>query len=453
VAGSSRAARFFRVLLALVMAGLIVTVLMTTNIWSPLPYLNELVDKLTQISEPEPAWTERIEGRPDVVGLANEHVIVASRGFVFSFRARDGRKVWQKPVHWAFPAGEVVVAQPRPGDPDADPSPDRGYEVLNPASGRATWSDLEAIAVWVYDDEIVDLVCPDEEQCLLRDRAHADGDIRWSVALPGSARTIRGANPRLATVRDPAGWFSRAAAGAAPSIPTVMPLVFDDRVVAVDTSRRQVVAQATAPDRETRVTFLGDRMLFVRAERADAGCHFRVEAFDVGSGSSVWVENGFDLDTARGAGCEQREDPVGGGSKLVVNGSDARPMLVNADLADRIWTGAPGARVLATDGLLAVVVGPDRQTVSGLDAVTPESRTVWSGELGLDPQAAITDEMVILRDADRGRLFVLDRNVTPLRQVLELKTKAEIAGYGSDAIVLASGRSIGYVPVELLSPA
>jgi hypothetical protein len=355
-------------------------------------------------------------------------------------------------VHWAFPAGEVVVAQPRPGNPDADPSPDRGYEVLNPASGRAIWSDLEAIAVWVYRDEIVDLVCPDEEQCLLRDRAHADGDIRWSVALPGSARTIRGANPRLATVRDPAGWFSRAAAGAAPSIPTVMPLVFDDRVVAVDTNRRRVVAEATAPDRETRVTFLGDRMLFVRAERADAGCRFRVEAFDVGSGSSVWVESGFDLDTARGAGCEQREDPVGGGSKLVVNGSDARPMLVNADLADRVWTGAPGARVLATDGLLAVVVGPDRQTVSVIDAVTPDGRTVWSGELGLDPQAAITDEMVILRDADRGRLFVLDRNIAPLRQVLELKTKAEIAGYGADAIVLTSGRSIGYVPVELLSP-
>ncbi len=446
VAGSSRAARFFRVLFALVTTGLVLTVLMTTNIWSPLPYLNELLHKLTRLSDPEPAWTERIDGRPDVVGVLPSFrvVVVASRGFVEAYRTANGEPVWRESAHWGFPAGDVVVFQRRPENPDADPTPDRGFEVVHPGSGTTRWSDAEAIAVWVYLDDIVDLTCPDDQRCVLRDRDHA-GRTRWEVPLPGSARTIRGPNPRLATVRDPAGWFDTAAAGTPSMLPAVMPLVFDDRIYVVDTAQRRVVREATAPDRETRVTFLGDRMLHVRAERADAGCRFRVEAFDVSSGASVWVENGFDLDTARGAGCEQREDPIGAGSKLVVNGSDARPMLVGADRAERIWTGPPGARVLATDGRLAVVVGPDRKTVSIIDAISAAGGTVWSQELGMDPEAAITDTMVILRDKDRGKLLVLLRGSMTL--ALDLKTKADIAGYGSSAIVLTTGRSIGYVPL------
>jgi hypothetical protein len=189
-------------------------------------------------------------------------------------------------------------------------------------------------------------------------------------------------------------------------------------------------------------------MLHVRADRADAGCRFVVEAFDLFSGTSVWSEPGFDLDTARGAGCEQREDPPGAGSKLVVNGSDARPMLVDADKAERDWIGPPGARVLDTDGRLAVILEPDRKTVRIIDAVNPDDRVVWSGELGLDPEAAITPAMVILRDLDRGKLFVL-RIGSPMTVALELKSKADIAGFGRNAIVLTSGRSIGYHQVRV----
>jgi hypothetical protein len=227
-----------------------------------------------------------------------------------------------------------------------------------------------------------------------------------------------------------------------------MPIPIDDRIYVVDTGERRVVREATAPDRQTRVTFLGDRMLHVRAERDDAGCRFVVEAFDLFSGASVWIEPGFDLDTARGAGCEQREDPMGAGSKLVVTGSDARPLLVDADKAERDWTGPPGARVLATDGRLAVILEPDRKTVRIIDAVTRDGRRVWSGELGLDPEAAITPTMVILRDSDQGRLLVV-RIDSPTTVVLELKSRADIAGFGRNAIVLTSGRSIGYHEVRV----
>jgi hypothetical protein len=446
VAGSSRAATIFRGLFTLLVTALVLTVLISTGLWRPVPFFADLLHRLTRMSVPEPAWTQRVDGRPDVVAVIDRTVVVASRGFVEGRRTSDGSRVWRVATHWAYPAGDVVVAQLRPEDPDADPKPDHGFAVLDPATGRARWSNAEATAVWIYRDAIVDLRCPDDNACLLRAWDHA-GQIRWEVPLPGSARKIKGPNPRLATVRDPAGWFATAQAGTPLTIPPVMPLLIDERIYAVDTAEPRVVREAAPPDRQTRVTFLGDRMLHVRAERADAGCRFVVEAFDVVSGATAWIENGFDLDTARGAGCEQREDPIGVASKLVVNGSDARPMLVGAHAAERIWTGPPGSRVLATDGLLAVILEPDRKTVQIIDVGTPNGRTVWSGQLGLDPQAAVAGPMVILRDTDQGRLLVLRRG--SMAVALDLKTKAEVAGFGTSGIVLASGRSIGFHPARL----
>jgi hypothetical protein len=446
VAGSSRAATVIRGLFALLIVSLVMTVLISTGLWRPAPFFADLLNRLTRLSVPEPSWTERVDGRPDVVAVIDRTVVVASRGFVEGRRTSDGSRAWRVSAHWAYPAGDVVVAQLRPEDPDADPAPDRGFAVLDPASGRVQWSNAEANAVWIYRDYIVDLRCPDDSSCVLRAWDHR-GAIQWEVALPGAARAIRGPNPRLATVRDPAGWFATANAGTPGAIPPVMPLIIDERIYAVDTAEHRVVREAAAPDRQTRVTFLGDRMLHVRAERAEAGCRFLVEAFDVDSGETAWIENGFDLDTARGAGCEQREDPLGAASQLVVNGSDARPMLIGASAAERIWIGPPGSRVLATDGSLAVILEPDRQTVHVIDVGRPDGRTVWSRQLGLDPQAAVTGPMVILRDTDRGQVLVLRRG--SMAVALELKTRADIAGFGTSGIVLTSGRSIGFHPARL----
>jgi hypothetical protein len=300
--------------------------------------------------------------------------------------------------------------------------------------------------VWIYATDIVDLTCPDSSRCVLRDRDHT-GVVRWQLELPGSAHTIRGPNPHLDGVRDPAGWFSAAATGTPPVLPPIMAMEYADKIHVVDTATHSIVREVVAPDRETRVSFIGDRMLFVRAAPADAGCTFQVQAFDVDSGTTVWQEDGFDLGTASGAGCEQRQDPLGAGGRLVVNGTDGRPMLVAADNAARIWTGAPGAKLLASDGQLAVVVAPDRQTVSIIDATEPDGRTVWTGQLGLDPEAAVTGDMVIVRDSDQGRLLVLRRR--PKMAVnLDIKTRSDVAGYGRTGIVITTARSIGYESVS-----
>ncbi|HEX6970534.1 MAG TPA: PQQ-binding-like beta-propeller repeat protein, partial [Micromonosporaceae bacterium] len=405
MAGPRHKGRVWRSLFMVLMIGLIVTVLITTHVVNPGPWWNDFVHKITRLSDPDPQWTVRIDGKPDVTGvLPNANmVVVASRGFVEGYQTSDGKRAWHKAANWAYPAVDVVVSQPRPENPDADPAPDRGFAVLDPRTGDAEWSDPDATAVWIYALDIVDLTCPDSSRCVLRDRYH-DGSVRWELELPGTAHTIRGPNPHLAGVRDPAGWFGGAAAGTAPAMPPIMPLDYDDKIHVVDTAEHRVVREAVAPDRQTRVAFLGDRMLYVRADRGDAGCTFQVQAFDILSGAPVWTEDGFDLDTARGAGCEQREDPLGAGGRLVVNGTDARPMLVAADNAAHIWTGSPGAKVLASTRLLAVVVAPDRQSVSIIDAATPDGKTVWSGQFGMDPDAAIIDDMVIIRDSNRGKL-------------------------------------------------
>jgi hypothetical protein len=222
-------------------------------------------------------------------------------------------------------------------------------------------------------------------------------------------------------------------------------LTIDGKIHVVDTFRGVYVREVAAPDRETRVAFSGDRLLFVTAHRADAGCSFTVEAFDFASNRSLWKESGFDLDTARGAGCEQRQDPMGAGGRLVVNGSDARPMLVEADTANKTWIGVPGERVLATDGLLAVVAAADRKHVNIIDVAVAGGRVLWTGEAGLDPQAAVTGSFVIIRDEDAGQVVVLRR--AGMRVRLTLDTKAEIVGVGSNGILLGSGRSVGYHPV------
>jgi hypothetical protein len=437
----------WRRLFFLMFAGLVITVLISTRLWNPMPQLNEFIHKLTQLSDPDPTWTVRLDGKPDVTAVMSQAnvVVVSSPPFVEAVRIKDGTQAWRAASNWAYPAVNVVVSQPRPANPDAVPNPERGFEVRDAETGTVRWSDSEATAVWIYASDIVDLACPDSSGCVLRDRDHA-GVVKWQLALPGSAHTIRGPNPHLDGVRDPAGWFSAAATGTPPVLPPIMAMEYDDKIHVVDTATHTIVREAVAPDRETRVSFIGDRMLFVRATPADAGCTFQVQAFDVDSGATVWQEDGFNLDTAQGAGCEQRQDPLGAGGRLVVNGTDARPMLVAADDAARIWTGAPGAKLLASDGELAVVLAPDRQTVSIIDATVPDGKTRWTGQVGLDPEAAVTGDMVIVRDVDQGRLIVLRR--TTMQVSLDIKTRSDVAGYGSSGIVITTARSIGYETVS-----
>jgi hypothetical protein len=206
------------------------------------------------------------------------------------------------------------------------------------------------------------------------------------------------------------------------------------------------VREVTPPDRQTRVALAGERLLFSHASRADSGCRYRIEAFDYRTNASLWSSEGFDLDTASGAGCEQRRDPLGAGNHLVGVRGDNHPALLSVADGRATWTGVPGERILATDGELAVIEGADRRTVRVIDLLDPERRPVWSGQMGLRAQAAVTREYVLISDGSEGRLIVLSH--FGLTNVAELETSASLAGHGFHGLVIASGRRIGFIPLR-----
>jgi outer membrane protein assembly factor BamB len=446
VPGRLRNCRVCRVLLMLMTAAMVITILLSTRMWDPQPQIADWWAKFTMLSEPAPAWDARAGGAIDIAAVLDGQVVVGTRGFADGFHQRTGASTWRFDASWMLTAGDVVVLRQRPKNPDADPSRDKGYEVLSPTTGSVTWSDREAIAVWAFSDQIVDLVCPDSGDCQVRGRSHHDdGKQLWAANVPGGARTILGANPTLLGIRNPAEAFAAATAGAPGPVPTVIGLTVDGRVQIIDTIDGKRLREVTAPDRQTRLTLSSGRILLSHAEPGLSGCRYWLEALDAKTGVSQWRKDGYDLGTASGANCEQRRDPLGAAGRLVVRGADNIPTLLDVATGAPMWSGAAGERILATDGLLLVVEGVDRRTVRVIDVLAADQRAVWSGQLGIGSQATVTRELVILSDLDQGRVIVL--NHSGLGTLKEIKTKATIVGYGANGLLLGSGRRIGYIPV------
>jgi hypothetical protein len=265
----------------------------------------------------------------------------------------------------------------------------------------------------------------------------------WTAELPGNGRTITGLNPDLLDTRDPAGWVSAAAAAAPGPAPSVIAVPIDGRVQVVDLVEGRVLREIDPHGLLTRVSVAGGRVIITKASRGESACRYTVEAFDVQTGASVWRQEGYDLDTASGIGCEQRRDPLGRGGLLSAVRGDNHPVLLDAADGSERWVGQLGERVLATDGALAVIEGADRQTARVIDLL--DGNTVaWSRKLGENPEAAITPRAVLVQDSANERLLVLSRSGVLLR---DLKTDSKLIGYGRIGIVLASGRTVGLVTV------
>lgn len=428
-------------------AAMVITVLISTQVWDPRPTFAGWWAKFTVLSDPAPAWDARAGGAIDIAAVLDGQVVVGTRGFAEAFRQSTGASAWHANASWLLPAGDVVVIRQRPENPDADPSRDKGYAVLSPSSGSVLWNDREAIAVWAFSDQIVDLVCPGSGDCELRGRAHRDnGRQLWLAHLPSGARTISGANPTLLGLRNPAQDFASAAAGTPGPLPPVIGLTVDDKVQIINTVDGTRLREITAPDRQTRLSLANGRILLSHAEPGASGCRFWLEALDAKTGQSQWRKDGYDLNTASGAGCEQRRDPLGAGGQLVVRGSDNIARLVDVSTGEPVWSSAVGERIVATDGLLVVVEGTDRTSIRVVDVLAADQRVVWSGQLGIGARATVTREFVLLADVDKGRIVVLNHNGLGLLK--QIKTKADVVGYGPGGLLLGSGRRMGYIPVR-----
>jgi outer membrane protein assembly factor BamB len=422
------------------------TLLISTQAWDPRAAVASWWAKFTTLSDPAPLWETRVGGVPDLAALTASYAIIASRGFVDGYRQVDGEHTWHAEVNWVLPAGDVVVLQQRPKDPDKDTAHGRGYSVVEPANGGVIWGDQAALAVWVYADLILDLVCPDSGDCQVRAHAHRDGGhLLWAAAVPAAARTISGPNPGLTGTRDPAEWFAAVAAGTPGPVPPVIGLTVNGRIQVIDTVAGTRVREFAPPDRQTRVAMANGRLLLSHAEPGSSGCRYWVEAVDAFTLAVQWRRDGYDLGSASGAGCEQRHDPFGTTNRLVAKGNDNIPRLLNVDTGDAVWSGTAGEEILATDGLLLVVAAADRRTVRVIDLIDAQQRAVWTSAQGLGPEAAVTRDQIIVHNKDEGKITVLQHYGSSNPRVVA--TKATLIGYGLRGVLVASGRRIGFVSI------
>jgi hypothetical protein len=446
--GGLRDCRFCQVLLGLVTSLFVVTILIVTNAWNPLPSLVAWWDRFTALSSPPPPWTQRLGGPPDRTAvMADGEVVAAIDGNVSAYALASGERLWTINAFWGLPARDVVVVRQQGTNPDNIGSSDTGYDVLDADTGKVIWGQRDAQAVWAFDDQIVDLVCGDTS-CELRGFKHlGGGQVQWTIQLPHDAHSIHGPDPALVQARDPADWFDKARGGSPGAVPRVFGLKVADTIHILDTVAHADVRQIT-PDLQTWVSITNQTLVLTSATPNDTGCDFEVRGFNAITGAVDFAAKDVDVGTVDGAGCSQHRDPIGAAGWLVAKDPVTNdPELIDAANGDVRWTGVPSERVLATDGQLAAILTADRHTIQVIDLQITPAHVVWTGKFGLDPQAAINSRNVVIRDGDQNHLTVLGHDLGPGRT--DVKTQSVVVGFGPSAVILASGRRIGVLAVPL----
>jgi hypothetical protein len=409
-----------------------ISVMLITH-WSPLPALANWINRVQAVTDPPPLWSKRIGARPEYASVtAGGQLIVVMRGSVEAYDVRDGGLLWRHDADWAVVAGDIVVMG----------MDGHGYSVVDPASGGVAWDSPKANAVWAYDDMLVELTCESSDSCVLRARAHdAGGTTLWTVNVPGNGRSLAHGNPSLLGTRDPAGWFGPALQADLGPSPSVIGLPIQRKIQLISLNDGRRLRDATPPDTLSRYVVAGGQLLSSRAVPGNSSCRFTAESFTSDTNQSVWQRDGYDLGSASGAGCEQRQDPVGAGGVLVAVRGDNRPVLLNAVTGAEVWVGTYGERVLATDGALAVIGEPDNKSVRLLD-LFDNAREVTVLSPGPKPVAALTPYYLVILEQSTGKLWAYTREGRLLAD--PVTSKGDVIGYGPNGLVIANGRTIGY---------
>ena len=246
----------------------------------------------------------------------------------------------------------------------ARPCSTKGYAGARPGQRRG---DLErprqAIAVWIYADRARRPVLPRRPATASSGPRHqpATAPSSGGVGLPGIGFVLVADQPGPGRRRrDPADRFD-AAAGPRRRCRRCSGLT-DRRPDPAGRHRPgRVRAGGAARTGRPGSRPAGGRVLYVTATPRDGGCYVTRSGRDDASGRCVWWQDRLSTcDTARGAGCEQRKDPVGGGNAAGGAGRDGRPDAARRRRRPRgAGSAAAGEKVLATDGVLRR--GPQRR--------------------------------------------------------------------------------------------
>jgi hypothetical protein len=403
--------------------------------WNPLPEVQAWFERSGKLAEPEAIWVERVGGQPSAAVVAGSTVIVTMRGTIEARGLNSGTTLWQREADWAGVAGDESATVAVVGRRGA------GLEVLDPATGNVRWKDGDAVGAWTFRDLVLTLSCGGLSDCALAARTPSDGTQRWKSTLPGIGRVLSGVNSSLLGSRELSPTFRDAVAASPDPVPSLLGFPTDERVQVVDTASGRRLREEK-PTSTSRVVVVGGRVLVSTATPRDGGCRYSLEARDAATGKSVWKKDGYDLHTASGAGCEQRKDPPGSGNVLAATRGDNRDVFLAAHDGKELWVGAPGETAIATDGQYGVVRSADKKSIKVLDL--SNGGRLWEQAVPAKSDVAITRYAVLVNDSAATNLKAYSSRSG--RQVLDLKTTAEVLGYGPSGLMLGRGRTIGYAP-------
>jgi outer membrane protein assembly factor BamB len=321
----------------------------------------------------------------------------------------------------------------------------KGYQVLDPGTGAVIRRDERAAAVWTYTDALLDVSCRTPLDCELTAHEPASGDEMWRVGLPGIGFVLFADNPDLAKSRPITA--DRIHTQAAPTrMPSLLGFPVDGKVQVVDTGEGKVLPSID-PDRQDHIVVLGGRVLHSAATPRDGGCAFTLTARDAVTGEQVWHRDGYQLRTISGGGCEQRKQPAGSGNALVAVRPDGAEVLIDAADGREVLVCAVGEKVLATDGVYAVVRSADGAQISGYalgSAALGKLKPLWTRKADAKASASVTRTAVVIVDRGPDRVIVLDPKTGRVRA--EARSGAKVLAIDDAGLLLSEQRDLGYLP-------
>jgi len=415
-------------------AGLLVLIiLVSTGVWNPFPALWNWINTSASLADPAPKWQERLGGRPVHVLGADGTVIVEQRESVEGRSLTTGAHLWEAEADWtaiAGPAGRTVVVTGK--------FLVKGYRVLDPRTGALVRKNDKAAAVWTYSDAMIEVTCRTSQDCVLTAREPASGDELWHTDLPGVGFVLFADNPSLPGLRPFDVDQADGSLTGSGRMPRYLGFPIDDKIHLVDTRTGEVVNILKAAKNE-RIYLAGGRVLHSEAKPVSAACELHLTARDPISNRVVWKLDGYNLGTISGAACDQRSEPRGAGSALLATRPDGRQVLLDAADGRQLLVAPEGAKIIATDGVRAVVRSKDGKTLTAYQL--GEADPLWSRKADPKASAAVTRTHIVVFDRNPDRIRVLAPDSG--QPVVEVASEAKVLALLAQGLLLGDQRDLG----------
>lgn len=426
----------------LVAALIVVIVVTATGVWNPWPGIWDWINTSATLSDPAPRWQVRLGGRPKTVMTAENMVLVEQRESVEGRSLSSGVRVWQEPADWAAiagPSGRTVVVTGK--------LLTKGYTVFDPRTGAQLRRDTRALAVWTYANAMIDVFCHGPQDCILTAREPASGDEIWHVQLTGVGFVLFADNPELTGVHKLAGDDGPDELSGPARMPPLLGFPVNGSVEVVDTVAGRLLG-TVKPNRHEKILVLAGRVVHSEATPISGGCEMHLIGRDPNTGRVVWQRDGYNLGTVVGAACDQDRDARGAGSALYATRPDGRQVLLDAADGRELLVAPAGGKILATDGIRAVVRSSDGKTLTAYQLGEPEP--LWSRPADPKATAAVARTHILIFDRNPERVWVLDQDG---KVVLESHSSAQAVALVPQGVLLGDRRELGLVqfPGTLIS--